>query len=433
LASEFIFLKNFEMDLAAPIRINKYLPVVLLYFFFNGFLLPLGLLYTTLLTPLFILWLFRFPSFRYLYLFFIVFIPFLIIHSLNGITTWSYVKSSLLLFSVFVFSTAVYQFLDNCRSLRELYRDILLFNGCMVVLALLVIPIHPLRDIFWYANEITPGVHTLRLRLLTYEPSYYATLMVPIALYYYLKMIILWLPNPSTAFLLVTVPFLMAFSFGGILGLALALLITLLVGYPYFFSRNISLYLLSGGTLLVTLLALALLLFPDNVIVIRFNNIFSGHDTSFRGRTYDAFFLGWHIAGTRSHLFGCGPGQVRELGLPIFRLYYTLPNATPDQVAIPNVVGDTLAAFGVIGVAIRAILIVTFFFRTRVWRNYYRLSLFLFIFIYQFTGSFLTNIAEYVIWIMAFHPGVFAEFEKTNFPRRLRLARARHSPTIAKQ
>ena len=432
MASEFIFLKNFEMDFAAPIRINKYLPVVFLYFFFNGFLLPLGLLYTTLLTPLFILWLFRFPSFKYLYLFFIVFIPFLIVHSLNGIATWSYVKSSLLLFSVFVFSVVVYQFLDNCRSLRELYRDILLFNGFMVVLALVVIPIHPLRDIFWYANEITPGVHTLRLRLLTYEPSYYATLMVPIALYYYLKMITLRLPNPRTAFLLVTIPFLLAFSFGGILGLTLALLITLLVGYRHFFSKNISLYLLLSGTLIVTLLAAALLLFPDNFIVIRFNNIFSGHDTSFRGRTYDAFYLGWHIAGTKSYLFGCGPGQVRELGLSMFRLYYALPDATPDQVAIPNVIGDTLAAFGVIGVAIRTGLIVYFFFRTRVWQNYYRLSLFLFMFIYQFTGSFLTNIAEYVIWVMAFHPGVFAEFEKANVPRRLRIASPRRYPTIAK-
>ncbi|MGZ5135232.1 MAG: hypothetical protein ACXWCG_08785, partial [Flavitalea sp.] len=55
------------------------------------------------------------------------------------------------------------------------------------------------------------------------------------------------------------------------------------------------------------------------------------------------------------------------------------------------------------------------FFKTKVWSNYYRLSLFLFIFIYQFTGSYLTNIAEYVIWILAFHPGLFTEFDRTSF------------------
>jgi hypothetical protein len=55
------------------------------------------------------------------------------------------------------------------------------------------------------------------------------------------------------------------------------------------------------------------------------------------------------------------------------------------------------------------------FFRTGVRYNYYRLSLFLFIFIYQFTGSFIMNIAEYVCWAMAFKKGIFEEFDKKNF------------------
>ncbi|MBC7536218.1 MAG: hypothetical protein H7258_11050, partial [Ferruginibacter sp.] len=50
------------------------------------------------------------------------------------------------------------------------------------------------------------------------------------------------------------------------------------------------------------------------------------------------------------------------------------------------------------------------FFYTKVWTNYFRLLLFIFIFIYQFTGSFVTNIAEYVIWILAF-TNVFVEFD----------------------
>ncbi len=50
------------------------------------------------------------------------------------------------------------------------------------------------------------------------------------------------------------------------------------------------------------------------------------------------------------------------------------------------------------------------FVYTKVWRNYYRLLLFVFVFIYQFTGSFITNIAEYVIWIMVFTT-VFKEYD----------------------
>jgi len=68
-------------------------------------------------------------------------------------------------------------------------------NIFFVAIALIGLAIPPLKQLLWYHNEITPGVKTVRLQLLTYEPSYYATLFVPIALYYYLKMLILKLPN----------------------------------------------------------------------------------------------------------------------------------------------------------------------------------------------------------------------------------------------
>jgi len=397
------------------IRFNKYMPAALLYFFFNGLLLPLGLLYTTLLTPLFLLWVYKFPSFRYMYYFVIFFIPFLVAHLANGVYPPTYLKSSFLLLSVFVFCLAFYQFLENCRTIRSIYRNILLFNAGMVLVALIALAIPPLKNIFWYANEITSGVHTLRLRLLTYEPSYYATLLMPIALYYYLKLIVLRLPDPQTTFLLITIPFLMAFSFGGMLGLILSLLLTLLVGYRRFFSKTISLYLLLGGVLLITMLIATVVAFPHNVIVIRFTNIFRGTDTSFRGRTFESFYLGWKIAGLKSVWFGCGPGQVKEIGLGIFRELYNYPQATKELVVIPNSLGDTLAVFGIVGLSLRLFLEGLFFFKTKVFSNYYRLSLFLFIFIYQFTGSYLTNIAEYVIWILAFHKDSFEEFDKARF------------------
>jgi hypothetical protein len=397
------------------IQFNKFLPAVMLYFFFNGFLLPLGLLYTALLTPIFLLWLFGYPSFRYLYLFFLFYIVFAIAQLPAGVETTSYVKSSVLLFTVFVFSLTFYQFLFVCRSLRELFRNILFFNAFMVVLAIFALAVKPLREIFWYANEITSGVNTLRLRLLTYEPSYYATLLIPLMLYYYLKLIVLKLPDPVTAFLLVTIPFLLAFSFGGLLGLVIALLVTLLYGYRRFFTRNVSLYILLGGVLVVFLLIGALLAFPNNIIVIRLSHVLSGSDTSFRGRTLESFYLGWKIAEVKSVWFGCGPGQAKEVGLEIWRDLYNFPPATKDMVVIPNALGDTLAAFGLIGMILRLFFEILFFFRTKVYSNYYRFALFVFIFSYQFTGSFLTNIAEYVIWLMAFHPGVFPEFDRINF------------------
>jgi hypothetical protein len=65
-------------------------------------------------------------------------------------------------------------------------------------------------------------------------------------------------------------------------------------------------------------------------------------------------------------------------------------------------VAETLVNFGWIGIMIRFLAEGLLFAYTRVWNNYFRLTLFLFMFIYQFTGSFITSTAEYVIWILAF-------------------------------
>ena len=252
--------------------------------------------------------------------------------------------------------------------------------------------------------------------MLTYEPSYYSFLMVPLALYYYLKMIILKLTNARLYFLMITIPLLLSLSFGVLMGLTLSLVLTLLIGSKRFFSNsNFLIYFLIALIIVITLLIIGALFFPDNVIFLRISNVFAGKDTSFRGRTFDSFYLGTEIAREKSILFGVGPGQVKVLGLDNFIKFYNNTDFKIEQVGIPNAVGDTLATFGILGVLIRFGLEIYFFFSTKVLSNYYRLSLFLFVFIYQFTGSFLNNIAEYVIWLLAFHPGMFEEFDKSEF------------------
>jgi hypothetical protein len=152
--------------------------------------------------------------------------------------------------------------------------------------------------------------------------------------------------------------------------------------------------------------------FPDNVFFRRLINVLQGKDLSFNGRTYDSFFLGNKIAQERSFWFGSGLGQVKVLGLEYFKHFYDNPNFKISDVSIPNNVGDILATFGLVGVLIKLFFEFYFYFKTRVYANYYRLALFLFIFIYQFTGSFIMNIAEYAIWILAFKSNIFPEFNR---------------------
>jgi hypothetical protein len=145
----------------------------------------------------------------------------------------------------------------------------------------------------------------------------------------------------------------------------------------------------------------ALWLFPDNTIVTRLENIITGHDTSGKGRTSDAFILAGQMLEKKSGIWGVGAGQVKIIGADIVKSYY-LYDLGYDKIAIPNAAAETLAIFGWVGFCFRILLEIFLFFYTKVWTNYYRLALFFFIFLYQFTGSFITNVAEYVIWIIAF-------------------------------
>jgi hypothetical protein len=418
------------MSIDQPLRINRYLPIALLYFFFNGFLLPHGLLYTALLTPVFLIWLYQFASFHYIWYFFILLIPFSILHFIQGVDAFYYAKSIALFFTVYIFSVAFFEFLNQCHTIRTIYKNIIVLNFFFIIIALFALYSVTLSQIFWFNNYITAGAATQkRLQMLTYEPSYYSLLLVPIAIYYYLKMMALELPNAKLLFVLVTLPLLLSLSFGVLLGLAFAIIITVIVGIRRFFpDRNFLLYLLIAFIVILVALVVCLEVFPDSILFLRISNVFAGKDTSFKGRTFDSFYLAWQIAKEKSIVFGCGPGQVKLIGLKYFIKFYNNTSFTVEDIGIPNAAADTFATFGVVGLVIRFSLELYFFYATRVYRNYYRLSLFIFIFIYQFTGSFLANIAEYVIWLMAFHQGIFEEFDKISIRARASHIRLKSSP-----
>ena len=106
------------------------------------------------------------------------------------------------------------------------------------------------------------------------------------------------------------------------------------------------------------------------------------------------------------------------LGAEIWNTFYNTVFSI-NKIVIPNAVAETFAVYGIAGLLIRFGLEWYLFFRTKPYRNYYRLGLFIYIFVYQFTGSYLFNIAEYLIWALAFSQ-VFEEFDKKNIPKNTR-------------
>jgi hypothetical protein len=394
--------------------INKYFPFAVIYFFFNSLGLPLGLTYMALLSPVLYYWVLITRKKEVLWPFLLAAIPFVLVQINEGVDQKTYIASFLNITTVYVFCQAFYTFLVYCKDKEGIFRKLVIIN---FLFCLIAIPLYftDYYGIFWIQQFLTKGVNDFkRFKLFTYEASYYATLFTPLFFFYFLKVNLSQNKKNSWLILLVIIlPYLLSFSLGVFGSILISILVMYAIMFRYVGRQRRSWYLIFFVTGSIVSIALILFIFfPDNTLFIRMGNVMSGNDTSGNGRTFDAFFLGNKILHLRNIFFGIGPGQVKVIGADIIRNYY---NYSPDYnvISIPNSTAETLAIFGVIGLFLRFGAEIFFFFYTRVWTNYYRLVLFLFIFLYQFTGSFITNLAEYVIWILAF-TNVFPEFNVRN-------------------
>lgn len=386
-----------------------------LYFFFNSVGLKGGLLYTNLLTPFFLVWIYKKGYLKTIFYPFVVLLPFAIIHYLMGVDVKTFLISHVLVLSTIIFVVCAYIYIVYYRSLKELMKGILVFNFILVLIA---IPFYFMKEeyqqIFWYTNLFTKHKEFTRLSLLTFEASYYALLLVPIVYYFLFK--VGYHPtrrNKGVILCITLIPFLLSMSFGVLGGTVLTAMLmcwfnrNLLVKHRLLFNTIIVL-----AIILIITTILAFLFFSNSLLVSRISNIFTGTDTSARGRTFESFEIAYLVAKTKNVWVGCGLGQAKLVLPEIIRKQYS-HWGTLDVYRIPNAAAETLAIFGFLGLMVRFSIIIYLFIKTRVNKNYLQLSLFLFIFIYQFTGSYITNVVEYVIWIFAFS-NVFPEYDKKN-------------------
>ena len=384
-------------------KLNKYFPFAFIYFFINALALPFGLTYTALLSPLLYCWVIATRKKEILLPWLVGLSPFVIIHFMNMVDTATYITSLVNYTTVYIFCHAFYTFLQVSAHTENIFRKLLSINFLLCLVAVAVY-FTPYRGLLWMQQSLSNGVdNTTRLKLFTYESSYYAVLFTPLFFFFLLQLVLK--QNKMNSWLLlamILLPYLLSFSIGVIAAVFIALLLVAGLYAKTLLVKRRTLNLLAiGASLLASAFILLLIFYPHNSFFVRIQDILSGKDTSGNGRTSEAFVLAGQILQQKTAAWGVGPGQIKILGGDIIRSFYLYP-LDYSNIAIPNAAAETLAIFGWIGLAIRLLAELFFFFYTRVWTNYYRLLLFLFIFLYQFTGSFITNIAEYVIWILAF-------------------------------
>jgi hypothetical protein len=393
-------------------KLNKYLPFAVIYFFFNSVGLPFGLTFTALLGPFFYIWVLLVRKKEILLPFILVMLPFILVHLfVVGVDLKSYTLSFINLTFIYCFCQAVYIFLKNSNSTVLVFRRILVLN---FIFCLVAIPVYftPWANWLWLEQYITANMTepVRRLKLLTYEPSYYALLFAPFFIFFLLQYFFRQNTIRGQWLLpMIFLPLVLSFSIGVISALLIAGLLTWVIHFRKLTrKRRILNMLVNTAVVAVGLITILVVFFRDNPFFYRLVSIFSGEDTSGRGRTIDAFILAQKLLKERNEYWGVGLGQIKLMGQDIIRNYYLYYR--DYNVAIPNAAAETLAIFGWVGFILRLLVEMALFFYTKVWTNYFRLLLFFFMFIYQFTGSFITNVAEYVIWAMVF-TSAFRQFD----------------------
>lgn len=374
--------------------IHCYLPIAAGYFFLNSAGLPLGLFYTTLFAPFLYLWLYLRGRRWLTTMFLLVALPFVIAHTVLGIgSLLFYVRSLFLLWTVFVAAYAFCWALMRTNTVERLFDQLIFLNFFASVVAVLLLAT-PLRDFLWVNGEgSTEGAsYFLRLKLLSTEPSAYALLMLPLLVFATLRQLRDANLRNLIYLFMIGIPFLLCQSFGGISMFLAGIGIALMVSQKRMFKQAKTLIVLTCLVVIV-----GVLLGTHNPISERVVQVVTGGDSSTRSRTIFSFIAAYAVAAPKSLWWGAGFGQTKLTDFSDLGIGFVVN-------VIPNAVAATFAEVGIIGVLVKLAVEIYLFFKTRVYSNSFAAVMFTVGFIAQFTGSYLTDVQEYLIWCFAFYP-----------------------------
>lgn len=392
---------------ALRLTLHHLFPAAAFYFFFNAAGLPNGLFFTTLLSPLLYVWLYC-KGQRWLTLkFLLAFSPFLVAHLLHGIDSpVYYARSLILLWTVFIAVTAMCLALSKTATADRLFDQLVVANFIATGIACLIY-LTPMRGLLWQRDTLTfSGTSAiLRLNLFNVEPSAYAFLMLPLLVFASFRLVHKTSPRNCLYSLMIVIPLLLSQSFGGISIGITAVGLSLLVTNPRLFKRTSSLV-----AIFFCLFFIVALMVTRNPISERVLQVASGGDASTRARTLFSFIAAYAVASTKSLVWGAGLGQVKLVDFSQLHIGFA-------SSVIPNSIAGIFAELGLVGAIAKLVVEGWLFIKTRVYKDGFRMACFIVGFIFQFTGGFLMDVQEYVLWFLAFWPflidvGEFAPMRK---------------------
>lgn len=394
--------------------LNSSFGIIVLIFFFNG-LIPYGLEFSIVLAPFFFYYLVKSKTLVHLFIPIYFLLVYSLIHLFNGVIVKDFLVSSLVLFSILLVLATFFDFYKKTSDIDNIIKKLTQVNFVFTLLALLSLSLDIGVSLFWYLEPFTAGYKTIpRLKLFELEASHYSFLLLPLFFYYFFQVLKSW--NIHTFLLLLSVVLSLVFSFSlGVLAVIFISILVVFISYSWRFFQFKPTRISLIGIISLSFLGFMVLflVFPENPLSFRINNLFEGEDTSGRGRTYEAMEIGWNVLIQNNPLFGIGLGQFKIVGREALIYYYKFANM-PLVARLPNSMAETLVVYGVVGFSLKILIQIGLFIRFKVYQNLFQFSLFVSLFVYQFTGSYLFNEMEYIFWIMVFFPKL-SQFHNSNY------------------
>lgn len=358
---------------------------------------------TLLLTP-FLLWMnIKNYGVKWLFVFFGIVGLHLTLTYAQLISPIDYIKSTMVLFGQVNLALVVFAELKtNPSSFERAFPWILSIALLMAIVAVLGFNIELIHPLFWYDKSISSGIQFPRLKLLNYEPSFLSMWLFLFwvwSLYGRMKS-----RNQRYVLGLITTSILlvMSFSMGAIAIGGASVMIALFLYWHTFQTWANSKSMLRYGLILGAAFLVVLFVFPNNPFTHRIINIFEGGDTSVKGRTIESFMLAKRALIENKAFWGLGLGQIKYVAKDLIVNYYQYTGEIAQTVRIPNSAAECLATFGPVGLLLKIGTELYLAKRLKVYKNVFSMTLFLFIFCYQFAGSYLTSYLEFTLFAIAF-------------------------------
>lgn len=378
----------------------------LVFFLLNSIGLPAPVLYSNLFSIAGIKSYLGKKEWRVLLIFFIITLSYFGIHFSQGVGLKEYIVTFVFMQTMMFTALVAFNYIKaNSKEIEGLFSLVSVISFGLFSIAI-VLFFTPLKEYLWVFHDFSIQGSVPRYKAFAYEPSFYALLMSPIFIYFFLKTVYVNFKKNVICLILIALPCIMTLSFGFfgiiIISTCFFLVIVLLkhrsIHRAFFYFGIV--VLVSGGITLSF----------DSFLSARVNKVISGEDSSINGRITESYYLADKMAKDKSTTFGIGLGQIKILGEKHIRGYYGYSKEEWPVMSIPNTTAETLAIFGYLGLFLRLSIQLFLFFKFKVYNNYFSLFMFIFIFLYQLMGSYITSTSELIIWIFAILP-IFKELD----------------------